>query len=707
MPDKLYIKATDSSIAELDKIEQKTYPNIPLIYAQGNTPAITSFHIPQSSSLEVSLLYFSDNGAKAHTSLAFAEGSKLFFPNEMPDLPALVIAKEQGTTYPVGFYFPEEKEMRSFEEFSAFENIVSYKAIETPSSIQNKEQYYVLENEYLQVVFSNLGGSIAEINLPFKTKENPQSSVLPIGPDRRILENYPRNAYFPSRSYYTPGNSKKISPEIGGYYPLLRRDREATKYTHPFTVPSEYYALNLVADDDSETDRLPYTIKRFDKNSIVFELVQDRRKITKTFSLAAIPGGYIPYLLDLEVRVDGDARGLDISSGVPEVELISGSASPELKYRYLKNNKFSIEKIKLPKSNTFIRGVYPEWVSNSNGFFTLLLNPVSDSVSGIESSYINGELDPTRLTVIDAKHDLYPAEKYPGYQYSLPLRPSSKPSHYRFYAGPLDHNVLTTVDKLVEGKTKSNPKFSEAISFHGFFSAISEPFAKFLFFLINIFHNLTNSWGFSIVLLTVVLRVVLYPLNAWSMKSATKMQLIQPEANALKQKYAKDSQKANLEVMKLYREKKVNPFLGCLPQLIQFPFLIGMFDLLKSAFPLRGTVFIPGWINNLTAPDVLFSWSYPIFFFGTEFHLLPIILGGLTFLQSKLTTWLSPNKAVDPSAQKQTMMSGNVLTIVFTLLFYNFPSGLNIYWISSTALAILQQWLISSRLAKETLPKKA
>ena len=120
------------------------------------------------------------------------------------------------------------------------------------------------------------------------------------------------------------------------------------------------------------------------------------------------------------------------------------------------------------------------------------------------------------------------------------------------------------------------------------------------------------------------------------------------------------------------------------------PFLIGMFDLLKSTFGLRGASFIPGWINNLAAPDVLFSWNYPIFFIGNSFHLLPIILGGIMFVQQKVMTKMKGGEMTDQQKQQQSM--GTIMTIGFTFLFYHFPSGLNIYWISSSLLGIIQQW---------------
>ena len=122
------------------------------------------------------------------------------------------------------------------------------------------------------------------------------------------------------------------------------------------------------------------------------------------------------------------------------------------------------------------------------------------------------------------------------------------------------------------------------------------------------------------------------------------------------------------------------------------PFLIGMFYLLKSSFPLRGAPFIPGWIDDLAAPDVLFTWGHPIWLIGNEFHLLPILMGATMFLQQRLTSKAPKDSSQLSDSQKQQKMMGNMMAILFTVMFYNFPSGLNIYFMFSTLLGILQQW---------------
>ena len=563
-------------------------------------------------------------------------------------------------------------------------------------AVLEEEKFYVIENDYQQIVFSNIGGAIAEINLPFKTPTNQNSIVLPIEIDTILQNKYSRNASFPLHPYFTAGSPTPQQPVTGGYSPLLRRSILSQQGKVAFQLPPKYYGLNILSDAEENLDNALYRVKRLEKNKIVFELTQNHRKITKTYHFAEEASQAVPYAIVLDIQIEGDARGLMLTSGIPEVEMISGSPAPDIKYYYERNQKKFVDKLKLPKTTSSIKGSHIEWVDNSNGFFGVIINAITDKLPSFEVSSIPGTKDPTRLSVIDSQHNLYPASKYPGYLISIPLKPTSKTMSFRVFAGPFDHGILAKVDQAFQdAQMNDNPNFLGAQSFHGWFAFISEPFAKFLFTIMKFFYSFTHSWGFCIILLTIVLKIILYPLTNWSMRSMTRMQIIAPEAAALKTRFSKDPKRYNIELMQLYKDRGVSPFSSFLPMIIQMPFLLGMFDLLKSTFPLRGSCFIPGWIDNLTAPDVLFSWSYPIVFVGTQFHLLPFILGGLTFLQQKYMTQKNKTPDVDAGPGKNM---GNIMTVIFILFFYNCPSGLNIYWISSTGLGILQQWLITSRL---------
>ncbi len=548
-------------------------------------------------------------------------------------------------------------------------------------------EYYVLENDYLQLVFSTVGAALVEINLPFKTKKNEKSVVLPIEFDREIVEQSPENAAFPLHSAkLASGGTKEKS--IGGYYPLLRRTQ--LNKTNDIVVPPRFFALNVVSEFP-EVASLAYKVKKFTDKEIVFEAEQAHRRITKRFYFLDNADD-APYSLTLDIKLEGDSRGLFLSSGIPEVEWISGSPGNVIKYHTVKGKSSVVEKIDLPKDLFTLTSASPDWICNSNGFLGFIINPTNDVESGFRAEFVPGTQVPSRLSLIDREYSLFPMKDMPGYNVQLPLKNSHEIMQYRLFLGPFDDIILKKVDAYYAQELGGkNSDYIACQTFHGWFAFISEPFAKFLFFLMKFFYNCFGSWALSIFLITCVLRLLLYPLNTWSMRSMKSMQRIAPAVKAIQERHKKDPQKAQQEIMKLYRENGVNPLSGCLPLIIQMPFLIGMFDLLKSAFELRGAVFIPGWINDLSAPDVLFSWNYPLPFIGNEFHLLPFVLGGIMFVQQNLMSNLPKDKSLWTDQQKQQRSMGNIMTLVMTVLFYQFPSGLNIYWISSMLLGIAQQ----------------
>jgi YidC/Oxa1 family membrane protein insertase len=606
---------------------------------------------------------------------------------------SIVVVKFQQNYLPIGFYVAKSKRFHLLSEFDDLRDFLSFQS-QIPRDVTALEQFYVLENDYQQIVFSNLGGAIAEINLPFANKENKASIVYPVQYDKIIQKQFPFEASFPlkaSKGIDANGNVVNYKSKIGGYYPLLRRDLIEKDHD----LQSRFYALNLI-NNGKPLSQKPYKVTRFEKDLIQFEFVDSQRKVIKTYRLPK--DAATPYALLAEVSIDGDASGLYLTTGVPEVELIGDNFDPMLQYAMKKKDKLIVEKVKLPKATTVVADEPVSYVANSNGYFGLFLASLNAKAQGYASSFIPGNLAPTRLSVIDTKYDRFPKTKFPGYEMLLPLeqmnfssnaQSNAKKYTLAFFAGPIENKVLAQVDQGFK-EIIADPQFSEAQTYYGWFSFISEPFAKFLFLLMKIFYSFTHSWGLSIILLTLALRLMLYPINDWAAKSSAKMQEIAPKLKLMQEKYKKDPQRYQMEMLKFYRENKINPFSGFLPLFIQLPFMIGMFDLLKSVFQLRGASFIPGWINNLAAPDVVFSWQYPLPFFGNSFHLLPILVGLAMFFQSRLgMPKVKPEEMTDQMRQQRTIST--VFMIILPVMFYNFASGLNIYWLFSTLLAIAQQ----------------
>lgn len=208
------------------------------------------------------------------------------------------------------------------------------------------------------------------------------------------------------------------------------------------------------------------------------------------------------------------------------------------------------------------------------------------------------------------------------------------------------------------------------------------PLTKLFVWLLRALYALIPNYGVAIILLTVLVRVVTAPLTSRQMNSMKRMQALQPRIKALQEKYAADRPKQSEEMMKIYRESGVNPLGGCLPILLQFPVFVGLYYALQSSIELRQAPFF-GWMNDLSAPETLFTVpgiDLPI-------RLLPLLMGGSMVLQQKL----SPQPGADPAQQRMMM---TIMPVMFTVLFYTFPSGLVLYWLVSNLLASGHQyWL--------------
>jgi YidC/Oxa1 family membrane protein insertase len=594
------------------------------------------------------------------------------------------------------WYGPQARVQHVVPEQETVAPTIQAVAQPSPHTETAKPSYYVLENGYQQLVFSSIGGSLLEINLPFRNKNFPDSAVLPVEADRKMREQSPKEDMFPA----VPAkrfDGSLLEPTLDTYYPLLRR-----LHTKEPTVPAAAHAAFALTSQYAEFAALPYTATSFTPTSITFEARQPHRIIKKRFSFPKDPSRY-PYCFDVEIDVEGDRNDVWLTSGIPEVELMSGASGAALKYRVIRGTKSEVEKIDLPKTAFSSSSIQPDWVCNSNGFFGVIMDPVRGGGTGLSFSMVPGAEAPTRLLHIDAAEQTPDAAAFPGYEAKVPLSATEPTLQLRVFAGPFADRVLTAIDEHSLADSSKPTNYEACQSFHGWFAFISEPFAKFIFFLMKIFHRLFGSWGLSIVLVTIFLRILLYPLNRWSMRSMRGLQEISPLVKAIQEKYRKDPQKAQLEVMALYREKKVNPFGGCLPMLIQMPFLIGMFDLLRSSFELRGTPLIPGWIDNLAAPDVALDWKYHIPLLGSQLHILPLILGATMWWQQNLSSSLPKDPRQWSDQQRQQRAMGTIMTVVMTVLFYQFPAGLNIYWISSMLLGILQQWWTNRSFAKSSV----
>ena len=247
---------------------------------------------------------------------------------------------------------------------------------------------------------------------------------------------------------------------------------------------------------------------------------------------------------------------------------------------------------------------------------------------------------------------------------------------YSIFMGPKSISVLKAADHDLD----------KAINF-GWLEVIAKPCLYFM----NFIHSYVPNYGIAIIILTIISRLIFWPLATKSYKSMNDMRKLQPLMQEIREKYKDDKARINQETMALYRTYKVNPMGGCLPMLIQMPVFFALYRMLYQAIELRHAPFF-GWINDLSAPDRLFNFSFKIPFMSPPYGIpvLTIIMGATMLLQQKL----SP-QAGDPTQAKMMML----MPIVFTFIFINFPSGLVLYWLFSNLVSIGQQYYIMKRAA--------
>ncbi|MBL8309368.1 MAG: membrane protein insertase YidC [Burkholderiales bacterium] len=233
------------------------------------------------------------------------------------------------------------------------------------------------------------------------------------------------------------------------------------------------------------------------------------------------------------------------------------------------------------------------------------------------------------------------------------------------FAGPQEQDLLKA----------AAPELDRVVDY-GVFAFIAAP----MFWLLRWFHGLVANWGWAIVLLTVLIKAVFYPLNAAAGRSMGKMKLVGPKMKELQTRYADDRVKLNQAMMELYKKEKINPLGGCLPILIQIPVFIALYWVLSAAVELRHAPWI-GWIKDLSAADPL--------------YILPVLYGITAFAQSKMQP---PAPGMDPLQQKVLQY----MPVAFAAMFIFFPAGLVLYWTVSNILQIAQQWQINRMLEKES-----
>jgi YidC/Oxa1 family membrane protein insertase len=624
-----------------------------------------------------------------------------------PPAPEQVAEQAIGQAIPAdGQATPTDRPTDRFPDQAA--PIPGREPIPEPVSLDLSEaSEIVIENEHIAATFTTHGGRLVSLRLTeYESKlGGPAEIVLPTEEDKRPLALTFIDSRFGMTSEnfiyeyaeYNPTDTAVIElaeglrSSAGAVFPQaeaaeIERQLDAslpkTDGAESLRAATIAVAARSVAAADS-VDPLSARADALESGkSVVFSRqLTSRIKIIKAFTL---PVG--SYSFDMHtVIVNTGADRLDLGRGGPSYSISwapgmdSAERIPqqdELQTVYLEQGKFDQEKVsgftpvgekegifgglmvsigmREKNRNSLKFSENLSWIGLKRKYFFVLLEPVS----GLAGASLEAlKVKNVEKAELDIRLDMPPISLAPGEMSADTVRVS---------AGPM----------LVEVLESLGPDFEQIFNF-GFFDF----FGKILLSGLLWFNKYVQNYGLAIILLTVVVRVGLFPLNQKSYKSMKEMQAVQPLVAELREKYKNNPQEMNKKMMELYREHKVNPLGGCLPMVFQMPIFIALFQALRNAVELRGAQFL--WMADLSEPDRLFmiTSSLPL-------NLLPLLVIVAMLVQQKMT----PMAGGGQNEAQQKMMQ--FMPIFFGFIFYSMPAGLTVYFLVTTVLGLVQQYFV-------------
>jgi YidC/Oxa1 family membrane protein insertase len=446
----------------------------------------------------------------------------------------------------------------------------------------------------------------------------------------------------------------------------------STGYVRPFSVdiPSDQALAHRV--NWSYFTAAPDS----DKLGVVYEYTDGRAAVKKTFRFEK--NSYMLHVTS-SLTIDGREapQGLAWRCGFGDLTIASPASN--INAIYYDNNAsgflglYQGSLVEKPAQKETVSASGPQLFAGVNdNYFAAVFLPSNDAAM---HNTIYTDFAPT------------PSEKKSNSGFAGIAVSDGATNDFRLFVGPKDYDLLRRID----------PRLEQLINF-GYMAILAKP----LFLVTNWANdNIVHNFGWSIVIVTVVLNLVLFPLRLSSMKSMRKMQAIKPQIDAINAKYkgmsVRDPRKADQtqETMDLYKKYGINPAGGCVPMLLQFPILIAFYQVFRKSVEMRGAEWL--WVTDLSQPDA-------VAFLG-GIHILPIIMIATQFLSQKMM----PQPGADPAQQRMTMF----MPLIFGFMFYNFQSGLVLYYLTSNLVGVGLQWFYNrtdtARLAAESVmppPKK-
>lgn len=438
-----------------------------------------------------------------------------------------------------------------------------------------------------------------------------------------------------------------------------------------------------------------FNVKKIDDYSVGFYrsyVVTDDLGNPHKFYLAKLytfKNGDYAFKLDVTIRPE-DGYGLNVGGASYTIR-----TSPQIGPRFNKKNRYEVRQyVALGNNNKRVKKNFSEkyydtsyqWAGVAGKYFTMLIKPVNPAsmISSVKCSSPKGfEEEQSQLLLTRAA-----------------TTGESVTDEYYVYVGPRSEKELikyNSMDKNEWGLV--NARFNQALDSSSFLY----PIEVVLKWAIGAINTLVHNWGVAIIILTIILKIILFPLNKKQAVGSIKMQELQPQMQAIQEKYKNDQAKLAEETQKLYKKVGYNPMTGCLPMVLQMIILIALYRVFNNYFDFRGASFVPGWIDDLSVGDSVWTWEKQIPFISgftmNNLRILPIIYVITQILNGKITQY--GGAAGNSAQQKQmTAMMMYVMPIMIFFMFYNVPSGLLLYWVVSNIFQVGQQLVINKFVKK-------
>lgn len=492
----------------------------------------------------------------------------------------------------------------------------------------SEEKTVTLTNGVMQLVFTSWGGGLSSVSLAdYRATLEGDSGPVVFDFAKRITMSY---AGLPGLS---EGDDFSVAPLAGQNGVRITRTAETGLTLERTVILEDGYALTV--------------LDRFTNQGLGSQMLRDvQLQMGPMQDMEKAPGGMgsVAYL-GVDVLHSADQKIDHIGRKLPGLFGVRGGCS-----------KTDLRGVPMVVGENIPGSL--KWVAVKNKFFAQILEVEAGEISTARvQAERSAEAGAFRLDAVSASLTVPEMSLAPG---------ETVERKFRYYAGPKKYTSLKQ-----EGGRRT-----EIMEFGRFF----KPVCKVLLPLLNgIERFIPGGYGVAIILLTLIVKLLFWPVTHKGTESMKRMQKLQPELKKLREKFKSDPKKLQEKQMLLYRENKVNPLAGCLPMLIQIPVFIGLFTVLRSAVELRFTRFL--WIRDLSAPEGLLAGVIPFPFLAGGLNILPLLMTATMVWQQKLT----PSTG-DP--QQQKMMA--FMPVMMLFIFYNMPSALVLYWTVSQLLSILQ-----------------